>query len=71
MGIKPDELAHIWDRYYKTSSNHVRPTRGSGLGLSIVKEILELHDAKYGAESKVGKGTTVWFELKTAQPTEQ
>ena len=71
VGIKPDELAHIWDRYYKTSSNHVRPTRGSGLGLSIVKEILELHEAKYGAESKVGKGTTVWFELKAAQPVEQ
>ena len=71
VGIKPDELAHIWDRYYMTSSNHVRPTKGSGLGLSIVKEILQLHDAKFGAESKVGKGTTMWFELKAAQPPEE
>lgn len=63
VGIKPEELSHIWERYYKTSSNHVRPTRGSGLGLSIVKEILQMHGAKFGVESKVGKGTTVWFEL--------
>lgn len=70
VGIKPEELSHIWERYYKTSSNHVRPTRGSGLGLSIVKEILQLHGAKFGVESKVGKGTTVWFELKTSKKTE-
>ena len=66
-GIKPDELEHIWDRHYKTSTNHVRPTTGSGLGLSIVKEILVLHNSKFGVESKVGKGTTFWFELQTAQ----
>lgn len=66
VGIKPEELSLIWDRHYKTSSNHVRPTRGSGLGLSIVREILEMHGAKFGAESKVGKGTTVWFELAAA-----
>ncbi|MEG0156284.1 MAG: HAMP domain-containing sensor histidine kinase [Anaerovoracaceae bacterium] len=68
VGIKPEELSHIWDRYYKTSSNHVRETSGSGLGLSIVKEILTLHGAKFGAESKVGKGTTVWFELSLSKP---
>ena len=62
-GIKPDELAHIWERYYKSSTNHVRATKGSGLGLSIVSEILTLHKARFGAESKVGKGTTFWFEL--------
>ena len=62
-GIKPEELPHVWDRYYKTSSNYVRETTGTGLGLSIVKEILTLHGANYGVESKVGKGTTFWFEL--------
>lgn len=67
-GIKADELKYIWERYYKTSSEHVRPTSGSGLGLSIVQEILVQHKAKYGAESKPGKGTTVWFELKVANP---
>ena len=64
IGINENDLSHIWDRYYKTSNNHVRATEGSGLGLSIVKEILTLHSAKFGAESKPGKGTTIWFELK-------
>ncbi|MBR6224217.1 MAG: HAMP domain-containing histidine kinase [Firmicutes bacterium] len=65
-GIKQEELPHVWDRYYKTSSNYVRATTGSGLGLSIVKEILTLHKAGYGVNSKEGKGTTFWFELEKA-----
>jgi signal transduction histidine kinase len=63
-GIKADELPHVWDRYYKTSSHFARQTEGTGLGLSIVKEILTLHHANYGVESKVGKGSTFWFELE-------
>ena len=63
MGIEPEELSQIWDRYYKASTNHVRTTTGTGLGLSIVKEILTLHNAKFGVESEVGKGSTFWFEL--------
>ncbi len=66
-GIKPEELPHIWDRYYKTSTNYVRPTSGTGLGLSIVKELLTLHRVNYGVESKVGKGSTFWFELDMAK----
>lgn len=62
-GIAPDEINHVWERYYKSSTHHVRPTDGSGLGLSIVKEILTLHKANYGVHSKVGKGSTFWFEL--------
>ena len=62
-GIKQEEIPHVWDRYYKASSNYVRTTTGSGLGLSIVKEILTLHKAEYGVISKEGKGTTFWFEL--------
>jgi len=42
---------------------HIRPTTGSGLGLSIVKTIFELHNAKYGVDSVVNEGTTFWFEL--------
>lgn len=64
MGIEPSELEHIWDRYYKSSTNHVRNTTGSGLGLSIVKNILILHKAEFGVNSEIGKGSTFWFELK-------
>ncbi len=66
-GIKEEELSHVWERYYKTSTNYVRETSGTGLGLSIVKEILLLHNADYGVESKVGKGSTFWFELDIAK----
>lgn len=65
MGIEKEELGRIWDRYYKASTNHVRATSGSGLGLSIVKEILLLHNAEFGVESRVGSGSTFWFEIKT------
>lgn len=64
MGIPKEELKSIWDRYYKASTNHVRTTTGSGLGLSIVKEILNQHSSKYGVESHVGKGSIFWFDLK-------
>lgn len=62
-GIAPDEIAHVWEKYYKSSTHHVRPTEGSGLGLSIVKEILILHKADFAVKSKLGKGSTFWFEL--------
>ena len=62
-GISKEDLPHVWDRYYKASANYVRPAEGSGLGLSIVKEILTLHGANYGVDSEIGKGSTFWFEL--------
>lgn len=65
IGIPENELQHIWERYYKASSNMVREVKGSGLGLSIVKEILSLHQSNFGVESKIGMGTTFWFELNT------
>lgn len=61
QGISPGELPHVWDRYFKTSTNHVRTTEGSGLGLSICKEILILHGYRYGADSVLEKGSTFWF----------
>jgi len=63
-GIAPDELSRVWERYYKSSTHHVRQVEGSGLGLSIVKEILSLHKADYGVNSKLGKGSTFWFEME-------
>lgn len=63
-GIDEKNLPLIWDRYYKLDKTHVRSTSGSGIGLSIVKEILELHQAKYGAISKKGEGSTFWFEFR-------
>lgn len=66
-GIAPDEITHVWDRYYKSSTNHVRSTTGTGLGLSICKEILNLHGASYDVKSREGKGSTFWFELPLSE----
>lgn len=63
IGIAPEELEHVWERYYRASSNMARPAEGTGLGLSIVKEILTLHKVDFGVDSTVGKGTVFWFEL--------
>ena len=62
-GIDQSELPYIWDRYYKTEKTHKRNYVGSGIGLSIVKEILKNHSAKFGVESSKNKGSTFWFEL--------
>jgi signal transduction histidine kinase len=65
MGIAPEELPHVWDKYYKSSTHHVRATEGTGIGLSIVREILRLQNAEFDVESTVGKGSIFWFELPT------
>ena len=63
-GIAPEELPYIWDRYYRAKQTaHKRAVVGSGIGLSIVKSVFELHKLLYGVESEVGKGTTFWVEF--------
>jgi signal transduction histidine kinase len=69
IGIPKNDLRHIWERYFKASTNYIR-SDSTGLGLSIVKEILLLHGAKFGVESVLKKGSTFWFEIQkqTMQP---
>lgn len=62
-GIPPEQLPMIWERYYKVPDYHKRGKVGSGLGLSIVKNILMMHNAHFGVSSEVGKGSTFWFEF--------
>jgi len=68
-GIPPEQLSLIWDRYYKIKNYYKRAVTGSGLGLSIVKNILLLHGAKFGVQSEVGRGSTFWFELPEVNPS--
>ncbi len=63
-GIPQEQINNVWDRYYKIDKTHKRAIMGTGLGLSIVKNILKLHDARYGVTSVVGHGSIFWFELK-------
>ena len=63
-GIEQSKLNDIWERYYKVDKNHKRAAIGTGLGLNIVKTILDMHQgATYGVKSQVGHGSTFWFEL--------
>lgn len=65
-GISEEELAHIWDRYYRSKDSHTRPIKGTGLGLNIVKAILESHNFTYGVTSKEGYGSTFYVDFPTA-----
>jgi signal transduction histidine kinase len=62
-GIAEADIPYIWDRYYKIDKNYQRQTEGTGLGLAIASAILKAHHAKYGVESKIGEGSTFWFEI--------
>ena len=63
IGISKENLPNVWDRYYKINAEHIRFTKGSGIGLAIAKEILELHHAVSGVNSEEGKGSIFYFEL--------
>lgn len=63
QGVKKEEIPYIWDRYYKIDKSFRRNQQSSGLGLAIVRAILEAHGAKYGVISEEGKGSCFYFEL--------
>jgi len=56
VGISKEDLPHVFDRFYR--GDKARETEGYGLGLSIAKSIVDLHNANINVESKIGKGTT-------------
>ena len=62
-GIKKEELPYIWDKYYKNEKNHQRNIVSTGLGLSIVKEILSKHNFEYGVNTQINKGSTFYFKI--------
>lgn len=59
MGIPTRELEHVFDRFYTVNKAHSRKLGGAGLGLSIVRTIVEKHDGKLEVSSAVGEGTHI------------
>ena len=67
-GISKEDLPSIWNRYYRVKETHARPVKGTGLGLPIVKTILEKHSFDFGADSELGKGSTFWVDFPVVPP---
>lgn len=65
MGIPPEHLPYIWERFYKVDKARTRTDSGTGLGLAIAREIVKLHQGEIWVDSRVGYGTTFTFSLKT------
>lgn len=61
-GIKKSEIKNIWTKYYKNDKNHKRNVVSTGIGLSIVKEVLEKHNFKYGVISEEKAGSVFFFK---------
>ena len=67
-GISPEHLARIFERFYRVDSSRSRQEGGSGLGLSIVKHIIEAHGETIDVKSEKGKGSEFSFTLDVVKP---
>ena len=66
-GIAAKDLPNIFDRFYRTDASRNSSTGGSGIGLSVVKKIVEEHGGKIWATSREETGTTMYFVLRKYQ----
>lgn len=68
VGIPPDELPHVFDRFYRADRSRSRATGGAGLGLAVVKYLVEAHGGRVWVRSALGKGSTFGFALPAQLP---
>lgn len=70
-GIDPDDLPHVFDRFWRADRSRARDTGGAGLGLAICKHLVEAHGGTIRAESTPGQGATFSFTLPVADTSRQ
>lgn len=68
QGISPDELPHVFERYYRGSSARTRAHEGSGLGLAIARAIARAHGGELTVESEAGRGSVFALRLPAGDP---
>ena len=66
IGVDPEEHGRIFDRFYRATNGRTQSAHGSGLGLSIVKDLVEAHGGEVGVSSRRGLGSTFWFTVPSA-----
>jgi len=67
MGIEPEHLPRLFERFYRVDKGRSRSEGGTGLGLAIVKHMLEVHGQTIHVRSSAGMGSTFGFTLNKAQ----
>ncbi|MDP4160358.1 MAG: ATP-binding protein, partial [Bacillota bacterium] len=70
-GIPKEALPYIFDRFFRVNKARSRKDGGMGLGLAIVRQIVEAHEGHVRVESDMGKGTTFWVVLPCKQSIER
>jgi two-component system phosphate regulon sensor histidine kinase PhoR len=68
VGMSPEEIGHLFDRFYRTESARKSAVPGSGLGMGITRDIVRQHGGELGVSSEPGVGTTFLMSLPTARP---
>lgn len=66
IGISEQDLAHVFDKFYRVKNDSTYKIKGTGLGLYLVKYFIELHQGEITCTSKLGQGTTFTIKLKNA-----
>src|SRR5438270_13260862 len=69
LGIPPDEIGHVFERFRRVRSGAAQSIAGTGLGLTIVKQIVEMHGGKIWIESALGHGSAFHFTIPLAPET--
>lgn len=64
-----DAIPHLFEAFYRADTSRNRNTGGTGLGLYIVRKVMEMHRANYGI-SNINNGVLFWFELPCKQPVD-
>jgi len=67
IGVAPEHLPYVFERFYRADKSRTRTTGGAGLGLAIVKQLVEAHGGRVWVESKIEEGSSFTFTLPAAQ----